>query len=223
MIVGIKYLFHWLSKIANKLSLYGIKYLFHWLSNIANKLSLYGIEYLFHWLSQISNKLSLYGIKCLFLWLPHIPNKLTLNRILNLFPFRYSVSTATVKTLHPFTCCSTFTPLHIALCFRECQDTFYNRSSQHYVRHFSSVDSRHLNIHPPLTTSGPRYLSRYSDCLRAGRSGDRIPVRRDFPHLSRPAMRPTQPPVQWVPGLYPGGKVLPGRDADPSPPSNAEV
>jgi len=44
-----------------------------------------------------------------------------------------------------------------------------------------------------------------------------------FPHQSRPALRPTQPPVQWVPGLSRGGKVLPGRDVDPSPPSSAEV
>jgi hypothetical protein len=45
---------------------------------------------------------------------------------------------------------------------------------------------------------------------------------RDLPHLSRPTLGPTQPPVQWVLGLSRGRK-RPGRDADPSPPSSAEV
>ena len=36
-----------------------------------------------------------------------------------------------------------------------------------------------------------------------GLEGPRIESRwgRDFPHLSRPVLGPTQPPVQWVPGL----------------------
>jgi hypothetical protein len=48
------------------------------------------------------------------------------------------------------------------------------------------------------------------------RRGQRI-----FPvaSVSRPALGPTQPPVQWVPGV----KARSGRDADHSPPSSAEV
>ena len=46
--------------------------------------------------------------------------------------------------------------------------------------------------------------------------------RREFPHLSRPALGPTQPPVQWVPGLS-LGKERSGRDADPSLRSSAVV
>ena len=45
----------------------------------------------------------------------------------------------------------------------------------------------------------PGWLNRYSDSLRSGRSGDRIPARSDI-FSTRPD-RPTQLSVQWVPCL----------------------
>jgi hypothetical protein len=49
--------------------------------------------------------------------------------------------------------------------------------------------------------------------------GIRVPVgSRIFSTSSRPAMRPTQPPIQWVPGLK-----GPGHEADHSFPTIAEV
>jgi hypothetical protein len=41
--------------------------------------------------------------------------------------------------------------------------------------------------------------------------------RRDFPHLSRPALGPTQSPVQWVSGLSPGVKSSQGVTLTPHP------
>jgi hypothetical protein len=45
---------------------------------------------------------------------------------------------------------------------------------------------------------------------------------RDLSHTSRPALGPTQSPVQWVPDLSRGVK-RPGRGADHPLPSNAGV
>jgi hypothetical protein len=55
-------------------------------------------------------------------------------------------------------------------------------------------------------------VSRYSSvgiATRYGLDGPGIESKcgRDFPQPSRHIMGPTQPPVQWVPGLFSGGKA----------------
>jgi hypothetical protein len=57
-------------------------------------------------------------------------------------------------------------------------------------------------------------------------AGGSIPGRGNnflFFTASRPALRPIQPPIHWVPGALSPGVKRPGHEADHLPPSSAEV
>ena len=81
-----------------------------------------------------------------------------------------------------------------------------------------------------LTHSSPLYYkavgrdSSVGIATRYGLDGPGIEYRRgrEFPHLSRPALGPTQPPMQWVPGPFPRSKAAGAWRWLPTP-SSAEV
>jgi hypothetical protein len=70
---------------------------------------------------------------------------------------------------------------------------------------------------------GPGSSFRIATELRVGLSGDRIPMRARFsaPVQTGPGAHPASCTVGT--GSFPGGRRRPGRDADPSPPSSAEI
>ena len=88
-----------------------------------------------------------------------------------------------------------------------------NYHSQLYIYIYTHT---HTHTHTQCRDSAVGIATRY------GLEGPGIESRwgRDFPHPSRTALGPTQPPVEWVPGLS-RGVNRPGHDHPPT--SSAEV
>jgi hypothetical protein len=90
-----------------------------------------------------------------------------------------------------------------------------NRNNKIYVNfivHVIGVHADGVNILGRSTHT----IKKNIEALVFARSEDQIPVRRDFPQPSRPALGPNQPPAQWVPGVS-RGQRRPVRDADHPP------
>ena len=61
-----------------------------------------------------------------------------------------------------------------------------------------------VNYEAGINESGPGSSVGIVTGYGVGGTGIESRWQRDFPHLSKPDLEPTQPPVQWVPGLSRG-------------------
>jgi hypothetical protein len=98
-----------------------------------------------------------------------------------------------------------------------------NGNAQRHMNEYNTFSCSQINTYPSTS-----FVSRYSDWLWTGlpRSRSSSSGRAKnflFSVSSRPALGPTQPPIQWVPRTLTPGVKRPGREADHSFPASAEV
>jgi hypothetical protein len=117
-----------------------------------------------------------------------------------------------------------------AACFRniardggEKEDIRNNQSSESCIMKFQRtvclfLQGRNVDVHMWIwTTVNPSNLFSLSFVSRQGLGFFLFTIE------SRTVLGPTQPPIQWAPGALSLGVKLPGREADHSPSSSAEV
>jgi hypothetical protein len=100
-----------------------------------------------------------------------------------------------------------FQPIHMAIFRLLREEVLYNIVQLYYNYITCHGPGSSVGIATGYGLDGPVIESRWG---------------RDFPHLSRPALGHTQPPVHGYQVFF-GGRKRPGRDADHSSPSSAEV
>jgi hypothetical protein len=103
-----------------------------------------------------------------------------------------------------------------SLLYFNCQAVSFVYSRQERKTGFMESDSEHLitsSINNAIITGcvdfeSRRGVVRIETMLLAGRSRVREPVwKRISPKNFSPALEPTQPPIQWVPGFFPRVKA----------------
>ena len=90
------------------------------------------------------------------------------------------------------------------------------------LNHTKNCSLKDFNFSYQLPPLGQDSIVDIATCYRLYSPGIKSQWRQDFPHLSRLALGTTQPPIQWVPGLFLVVKWL-GCGVSHSPPSRAAV